>query len=215
MASRTRAVVDIRAGEGLFWCAAVIGWVTGHSYIGYGPLANGWTSVMYEGTPDTPLPEFRTGDRSSWPRDRLWDIIERYGVTQLYTAPTAIRTFMKWGTAEPSAYDLSSLRVLGTVGEPINPEAWIWYHTHIGGSSCPIVDTWWQTETGGHMISPLPGVTTTKPGSACSPTPGAFAEVVDDAGQPVAQGGGHLTSPRPWPGLPRGIWGEPCTLDPS
>ena len=204
-----RTVFDIRADEDVYWCAADIGWVTGHSYIVYGPLANGCTSVMYEGTPDTPLPEFRAGDRASWPRDRLWDIIERYGVTQLYTAPTAIRTFMKWGTAEPSAHDLSSLRVLGTVGEPINPEAWMWYHTHIGGSSCPIVDTWWQTETGGHMISPLPGVTTTKPGSACQPIPGVFAELVDDAGHPVVQGGGYLTITRPWPSMLRGIWGDP------
>ena len=204
-----RYVFDLRRETDVYWCAADIGWVTGHSYIVYGPLANGCTSVMYEGTPDTPLPEFRTGDRASWPRDRLWDIIERYGVTQLYTAPTAIRTFMKWGTAEPSAHDLSSLRVLGTVGEPINPEAWIWYHTHIGGSSCPIVDTWWQTETGGHMISPLPGVTTTKPGSACQPIPGVFAELVDDAGHPVTQGGGYLTITRPWPSMLRGIWGDP------
>ena len=204
-----RYVFDLRRETDVYWCAADIGWVTGHSYIVYGPLANGCTSVMYEGTPDTPLPEFRTGDRASWPRDRLWDIIERYGVTQLYTAPTAIRTFMKWGTTEPSAHDLSSLRVLGTVGEPINPEAWIWYHTHIGGSSCPIVDTWWQTETGGHMISPLPGVTTTKPGSACQPIPGVFAELVDDAGHPVTQGGGYLTITRPWPSMLRGIWGDP------
>ncbi len=204
-----RYVFDVRREGDVYWCAADIGWVTGHSYIVYGPLANGCTSVMYEGTPDTPLPEFRQGDRSQWPKDRLWDIIQRYGVTQLYTAPTAIRTFMKWGSAEPEAHDLSSLRVLGTVGEPINPEAWMWYHEHIGGGTCPIVDTWWQTETGGHMISPMPGVTTTKPGSACHPVPGVFAELVDDDGNPVAQGGGYLTITRPWPSMLRGIWGDP------
>ena len=204
-----RYVFDVRPEDDVYWCAADIGWVTGHSYIVYGPLANGCTSVMYEGTPDTPRPEFRSGDRNSWPRDRLWDIVERYGVTQLYTAPTAIRTFMKWGTTEPSSHDLSSLRVLGTVGEPINPEAWMWYHTNIGGESCPIVDTWWQTETGGHMISPMPGVTTTKPGSACQTIPGVFAELVDDDGNPVSQGGGYLTITRPWPSMLRGIWGDP------
>ena len=204
-----RYVFDVRPEDDVYWCAADIGWVTGHSYIVYGPLANGCTSVMYEGTPDTPRPEFRSGDRASWPRDRLWDIVERYGVTQLYTAPTAIRTFMKWGTTEPSSHDLSSLRVLGTVGEPINPEAWMWYHTNIGGGSCPIVDTWWQTETGGHMISPMPGVTTTKPGSACQTIPGVFAELVDDDGNPVSQGGGYLTITRPWPSMLRGIWGDP------
>mgnify|MGYP002821806684 FL=1 len=204
-----RYVFDVRRNEDVYWCAADIGWVTGHSYIVYGPLANGCTSVMYEGTPDTPRPEHRTGDRADWPRDRLWDIIERYGVTQLYTAPTAIRTFMKWGAEDPARHDLSSLRVLGTVGEPINPEAWMWYHEHIGGSSCPIVDTWWQTETGGHMISPMPGVTTTKPGSACHTIPGVFAELVDDAGNPVERGGGYLTITRPWPAMLRGIWGDP------
>ncbi|HCV35395.1 MAG TPA: acetate--CoA ligase [Acidimicrobiaceae bacterium] len=204
-----RYVFDLNREEDVYWCAADIGWVTGHSYIVYGPLTNGCTSVMYEGTPDTPLPEHRSGDRSQWPKDRLWDIIERYGVTQLYTAPTAIRTFMKWGESEPAGHDLSSLRVLGTVGEPINPEAWIWYHENIGGGSCPIVDTWWQTETGGHMISPLPGVTTTKPGSACSPIPGVFAELVDDAGYVVERGGGYLTISQPWPSMLRGIWGDP------
>ena len=204
-----RYVFDVRPEDDVYWCAADIGWVTGHSYIVYGPLANGCTSVMYEGTPDTPRPEFRSGDRASWPRDRLWDIVERYGVTQLYTAPTAIRTFMKWGTTEPSSHDLSSLRGRGTVGEPINPEAWMWYHTNIGGGSCPIVDTWWQTETGGHMISPMPGVTTTKPGSACQTIPGVFAELVDDDGNPVSQGGGYLTITRPWPSMLRGIWGDP------
>ncbi|MYB09026.1 MAG: acetate--CoA ligase [Acidimicrobiia bacterium] len=190
-------VFDLKPDTDVYWCAADIGWVTGHSYIVYGPLANGATSVIYEGTPDTPG------------RDRLWDIVERYGVTQLYTAPTAIRTFMKWGAQEPAKHDLSSLRVLGTVGEPINPEAWMWYHTHIGSESCPIVDTWWQTETGGHMISPLPGVTTTKPGSATHPIPGVFAELVDDDGRPVERGGGYLTITRPWPSMLRGIWGDP------
>ncbi len=190
-------VFDIKPDTDVYWCAADVGWVTGHSYIVYGPLTNGVTSVMYEGTPDTPG------------KDRLWDIVERYGVTQLYTAPTAIRMFMRWGAQEPAKHDLSSLRVLGSVGEPINPEAWMWYHEHIGGSSRPIVDTWWQTETGGHMISPLPGVTTTKPGSACRTIPGVFAELVDDAGRPVPVGGGYLTITRPWPGMLRGIWGDP------
>jgi len=188
---------DLKPDTDIYWCAADIGWVTGHSYIVYGPLANGCTSVIYEGTPDTPG------------RDRLWDIIERYKVTQLYTAPTAIRTFMKWGDQEPAKHDLSSLRVLGTVGEPINPEAWMWYHEHIGGGNTPIVDTWWQTETGGHMICPWPGVTTTKPGSACHTIPGVFAELVDDNGNPVPQGGGYLTLTKPWPGMLRGIWGAP------
>ena len=188
---------DLKPETDVYWCAADVGWVTGHSYIVYGPLANGCTSVMYEGTPDTPG------------QDRLWDIVERYGVTQLYTAPTAIRTFMKWGDQEPAKHDLSTLRVLGTVGEPINPEAWMWYHEHIGGSRTPIVDTWWQTETGGHMICPWPGVTTTKPGSACHPIPGVFTELVDDAGKPVPVGGGYLTVTHPWPGMLRGIWGDP------
>ena len=202
-------VFDLKPETDVYWCAADIGWVTGHSYIVYGPLTNGCTSVMYEGTPDTPRPEEREGDRAAWKKDRLWDIIERYGVTQLYTAPTAIRTFMKWGPEWPDGRDLSSLRVLGTVGEPINPEAWMWYHEHIGGGTSPIVDTWWQTETGGHMISPLPGVTTTKPGSGCHPIPGTFAEVVDDDGNVVTEGGGYLTLTRPWPGMLRGIWGDP------
>ena len=204
-----RYMFDLNREEDVYWCAADIGWVTGHSYIVYGPLTNGCTSVMYEGTPDTPLPEHRSGDRGQWPKDRLWDIIERYGVTQLYTAPTAIRTFMKWGESEPDAHNLSSLRVLGTVGEPINPEAWMWYHENIGGGTCAIVDTWWQTETGGHMISPMPGVTTTKPGSACHAIPGVFAELVDDAGEVVEHGGGYLTISRPWPSMLRGIWGDP------
>ena len=203
-------VFDIHPQTDVYWCAADIGWVTGHSYIVYGPLANGCTSVMYEGTPDTPRQELRgSEDRSTWSKDRLWDIIERYGVTQLYTAPTAIRTFMKWGSEEVSKYDLTSLRVLGTVGEPINPEAWMWYHENIGGSETPIVDTWWQTETGGNMITPLPGVTTTKPGSACFAIPGIYAEVVDDDGKKVTQGGGYLTITHPWPSMLRGIWGDP------
>ena len=203
-------VFDIHPESDVYWCAADIGWVTGHSYIVYGPLANGCTSVMYEGTPDTPRQDLRgSEDRSTWSKDRLWDIIERYGVTQLYTAPTAIRTFMKWGSEEVSKHDLTSLSVLGTVGEPINPEAWMWYHENIGGSQTPIVDTWWQTETGGNMITPLPGVTTTKPGSACFAIPGVYAEVVDDDGNKVMQGGGYLTITHPWPSMLRGIWGDP------
>jgi acetyl-CoA synthetase len=192
-----RVVFDLRPDDDIYWCAADIGWVTGHSYIVYGPLANGATSVLYEGTPDTPG------------RDRLWDIVERYGVTQLYTAPTAIRMFMKWGHEETEKHDLSSLRLLGSVGEPINPEAWIWYHRYIGGERCPIVDTWWQTETGGHMISPLPGVTTLKPGSATFPLPGIGAELVDDEGHRIERGGGYLTLTQPWPAMLRGIWGDP------
>jgi acetyl-CoA synthetase len=190
-------VFDLDPERDVYWCAADIGWVTGHSYIVYGPLANGATSVMYEGTPDTPG------------RDRFWDIIERYGVTILYTAPTAIRTFMKWGTQEPEKHDLTSLRLLGSVGEPINPEAWVWYQTHIGGGRCPVVDTWWQTETGAIMISPLPGATTLKPGSATFPLPGIGAELVDDAGEVVTEGGGYLTLTRPWPSMLRGIYGDP------
>ena len=205
-----RAVFDLRPETDVYWCAADIGWVTGHSYIVYGPLANGATSVMYEGTPDTPREDLRDGaDPAEWDRDRLWDIIERYGVTQLYTAPTAIRTFMKWGAEWPGRHDLSSLRVLGTVGEPINPEAWMWYHRNIGSERCPIVDTWWQTETGGDMIAPLPGITSTKPGSACRPLPGISAEIVDDAGNVVERGGGYLTLTKPWPSMLRGIWGDP------
>jgi acetyl-CoA synthetase len=192
-----KVVFDLHPESDVYWCAADIGWVTGHSYIVYGPLTNAATSVMYEGTPDTPH------------RARLWEIVERYGVTQLYTAPTAIRTFMKWGPDEPAKHDLSSLRLLGTVGEPINPEAWMWYHQHIGGERCPIVDTWWQTETGAQMIAPLPGVVTTKPGSATFPLPGVGAEVVDEAGNRVEQGGGYLTLTRPWPAMLRGIWGDP------
>jgi acetyl-CoA synthetase len=190
-------VFDLHPDTDVYWCAADIGWVTGHSYIVYGPLANGATSVMYEGTPDTPG------------RDRLWSIAEKYGVTILYTAPTAIRTFMKWGTQEPESHDLSSLRLLGSVGEPINPEAWVWYWQHIGGGRCPVVDTWWQTETGAIMVSPLPGATTLKPGSATFPLPGIGAEVVDDEGNRVERGGGYLTLTRPWPSMLRGIWGDP------
>ena len=190
-------VFDLHPETDVFWCTADVGWVTGHIYIVYGPLANGATSVMYEGVPNYPA------------NDRLWAIIEKYKVTKFYTAPTAIRTFMKWGAAEPAKHDLSSLQLLGSVGEPINPEAWMWYRENIGGGTCPVVDTWWQTETGGIMISPLPGATTTKPGSATFPLPGIGAEVVDDTGGRIDQGGGYLTLTRPWPGMLRGIWGDP------
>ena len=192
-----RLVFDLNPDKDIFWTAADIGWVTGHSYIVYGPLANATTSVMYEGTPDTPT------------RDRWWQIVERYKVNILYTAPTTIRTFMKWGEDLPAAHDLSSLRLLGSVGEPINPEAWIWYRTHIGGNRCPIVDTWWQTETGGIMISPLPGITATKPGAAMKPLPGVTADVVSNDGTSVGNGeGGLLVIKDPWPGMLRGIWGD-------
>ncbi|MGH7517876.1 MAG: acetate--CoA ligase [Gemmatimonadales bacterium] len=195
VASTTRYVFDLKEDD-VFWCTADIGWVTGHSYVVYGPLALGATVLMYEGAPD-------------WPeRDRFWKIVARYGVTVFYTAPTAIRAFMKWGPEHPAAHDLSTLRLLGSVGEPINPEAWMWYHEHIGGSRCPIVDTWWQTETGGIMISPLPGVTTTKPGSATLPLPGISAELVDTGGTPLQRGGGFLTLSEPWPGMLRTIWGD-------
>jgi acetyl-CoA synthetase len=190
-------VFDLHPETDVYWCTADVGWVTGHSYIVYGPLSNGATVVMYEGVPNYPG------------NDRFWDIVEKYKVTILYTAPTAIRTFMKWGVEEPAKHDLSSLRVIGSVGEPINPEAWMWYREVIGGGRCPVVDTWWQTETGGIMISPLPGATTTKPGSATFPLPGVSAEVVDEAGNTVAKGGGYLTLTRPWPGMLRGIWGDP------
>ncbi|MFZ2515584.1 MAG: acetate--CoA ligase [Candidatus Lutibacillus vidarii] len=198
-AAYTNAVVhDVHPDTDVYWCTADIGWVTGHSYIVYGPMALGATQVMYEGTPDTPH------------QGRWWEIVQQYGVTVLYTAPTAIRTFMKWGDAIPAGFDLSSLRVLGSVGEPINPEAWMWYRDHIGGGRCPIVDTWWQTETGGIMISPLPGVTALKPGSAQRPIPGIGAEVVDDAGHAVPNGGGgYLVLNKPWPAMLRGIWGDP------
>ena len=192
-----RLVFDVKPETDVCWTAADIGWVTGHSYIVYGPLANGATSVMYEGTPDTPT------------RDRWWEIVERYKVTILYTAPTTIRTFMKWGEDLPAAHDLSSLRLLGSVGEPINPEAWIWYRTHIGGERCPIVDTWWQTETGGIMITPLPGITATKPGAAMTPFPGISADVIDNDGNSVGNDeGGYLVITEPWPGMLRGIYGD-------
>ena len=192
------AVFDVKPETDVFWTAADIGWVTGHSYIVYGPLANGVTSVMYEGTPETPH------------RGRWWEIVQEYGVTILYTAPTTIRTFMKWGEQVPAGYDLSSLRLLGSVGEPINPEAYVWYRHHIGGDRCPVVDTWWQTETGAIMISPLPGVTSGKPGAAMRPLPGIGADVVDDTGASVPNGsGGYLVLTRPWPSMLRTIWGDP------
>ena len=197
VATTHRYVFDVKPDD-VYWCAADAGWVTGHSYIVYGPLANGTTGVLYEGTPDFPDP------------GRWWEIVARYGVTILYTAPTAIRAHMKWGPRHADAHDLSSLRLLGSVGEPINPEAWIWYHRHIGGERCPIVDTWWQTETGGIMIAPLPGLTTTKPGSATRPFPGVEADVVDERGEPVPPGeGGYLVLKRPWPAMLRGIYGDP------
>jgi acetyl-CoA synthetase len=191
-----RNVFDLKPDEDVYWCAADVGWVTGHSYIVYGPLANGATSVMYEGAPDYP-------DKDIW-----WETIERYGVTIFYTAPTAIRACMKWGTEYPDRHDLRSLRLLGSVGEPINPKAWLWYHKVIGGGGCPIVDTWWQTETGHIMISPLPGITATKPGSATQPLPGIDAAVVDDAGEPVEGGEGLLVLRRPWPGMLRTLYRE-------
>ncbi|MGC8480376.1 MAG: acetate--CoA ligase [Acidimicrobiales bacterium] len=192
-----RMVFDIQPDD-IYWCTADIGWVTGHSYIVYGPLANGVTSVLYEGVPNYPE------------KDRLWSIVEKYKVTQLYTAPTSIRTFMKWGTEYPESHDMSSLRIIGTVGEPINPEAWMWYHKFVGGERCPIVDTWWQTETGHIMISPLPGVTTTKPGSATTPLPGIGADIVDDEGHSVPLGsGGYLVLTQPWPGMARTIFRDP------
>jgi len=191
-----RLVFDIQP-DTVFWCAADVGWVTGHSYIVYGPLLNGVTSVMYEGTPDFPG------------RDRWWAIAEKYGVTVLYTAPTAIRTFMKWGHEHVEQHDLSRLRLLGSVGEPINPEAWMWYREHVGGNRTPVVDTWWQTETGGIMIAPLPGVTTCKPGSATRPLPGFSADVVGEDGVSVPPGGGgYVVLTKPWPGMLRGIWGD-------
>ena len=192
----TKYVFDLRPTD-VYWCTADVGWVTGHSYVVYGPLANGATSFMYEGAPNHPEP------------DRFWRIVAQYGVTILYTAPTAIRAFMKWGEQWPKKHDLSSLRLLGTVGEPINPEAWMWYHEVIGGKRCPIVDTWWQTETGGIMITPLPGATPTKPGTATLPFFGIVPEVVDDQGRPVPRlSGGKLVIRQPWPGMLRGIWGD-------
>jgi len=191
------AVFDLKPETDVYWCTADIGWVTGHSYIVYGPLANGATSVMYEGTPDTPH------------RGRFWELVQKYRVSILYTAPTAIRTFAKWGEEVPAKFDLSSLRLLGSVGEPINPEAWMWYREHIGGNRCPVVDTWWQTETGAIMISPLPGVTATKPGSAMAALPGVVADVVDDTGKSVPPGGGgYLVLREPWPAMLRTIWGD-------
>jgi acetyl-CoA synthetase len=193
-----RNVFDLKPEKDIYWCTADVGWVTGHSYIVYGPMINGATQVMYEGTPDSPT------------KGRMFEIIEKYGVTILYTAPTLIRTWMKWGDEFPKASNLSTLRLLGSVGEPINPEAWMWYREVIGGNRCPIVDTWWQTETGAIMISPLPGVTATKPGSAMGTLPGISAEVVDDNAQPVGNGGGgYLVLDKPWPSMLRGIWGEP------
>jgi acetyl-CoA synthetase len=192
----TKWVFDLKEDD-VYWCTADIGWVTGHSYVVYGPLANGATVLMYEGAPD-------------WPeKDRFWSIIERYGVTVFYTAPTAIRAFMRWGTEWPRKRDLSTLRLLGTVGEPINPEAWIWYHQNIGRERCPVVDTWWQTETGMIMITPLPGITSTRPGSATQPFPGVSAEVRDGLGRRVETGGGLLTLTKPWPAMLRGIYGDP------
>ena len=197
VAATHRLIFDIHEDD-VFWCAADIGWVTGHSYIVYGPLANHTTGIIYEGAPD-------------WPdKDRLWEIAERYRATILYTAPTAIRAFMRWGPEHVEKHDLSSLRLLGSVGEPINPEAWIWYWTHIGGERCPIVDTWWQTETGAILITPLPGVTPLKPGSATNPFPGIQADVVDESGNTVPMGGGgYLVLRHPWPSIARTIWGDP------
>jgi acetyl-CoA synthetase len=191
------AVFDLKPDSDLYWCGADIGWITGHSYIVYGPLANRATSFMYEGVPNSP-------DEHRW-----WQMIEKYKISILYTAPTTIRTFMKWGEQIPAAHDLTSLRLLGSVGEPINPEAWMWYREHIGGNRCPVVDTWWQTETGAIMISPLPGVTSTKPGSATRPLPGIGADVVDSEGNSVPNGGGGLlVLTEPWPSMTRGIWGD-------
>jgi len=197
VAATHRMIFDIHEDD-VFWCSADIGWVTGHSYIVYGPLANHTTGIIYEGAPD-------------WPeKDRLWQVVQKYRATILYTAPTAIRAFMRWGTEFPAKHDLSSLRLLGTVGEPINPEAWVWYWTHIGGERCPVVDTWWQTETGSILITPLPGVTSLKPGSATFPFPGIVADVFDEHGHSVALGGGgYLVLKRPWPAIARTIWGDP------
>jgi acetyl-CoA synthetase len=195
VAATTKIVFDLREDD-IFWCTADIGWVTGHSYLVYGPLANAATCVMYEGAPDTPG------------KDRFWDICARRGVTILYTAPTAIRAFMKWGNDAPALHDLSKLRLLGSVGEPINPEAWMWYREHIGGDRCPIVDTWWQTETGSIVISPLPGITETKPGSATMPLPGYTADLLDDQAKSIPVGGGLLALTRPWPSMLRTIWGD-------
>ncbi|MFQ5498506.1 MAG: acetate--CoA ligase [Candidatus Zixiibacteriota bacterium] len=191
----TKYVFDLKDDD-VFWCTADCGWVTGHSYIVYGPMANGATQVMYEGAPNWPDP------------DRFWQIVEEFGVTVFYTAPTAIRAFMKWGDEWPEKHDLSSLRLLGTVGEPINPEAWMWYRKIIGHENCPIVDTWWQTETGHILITPLPGITATKPGSATQAFPGIDAVILDENGKEVKEGGGYLAIRKPWPGMLRGIWGD-------
>jgi acetyl-CoA synthetase len=193
----TAMVFDLDAGRDVFWCTADVGWITGHSYIVYGPLANGCTSVMFEGAPDYP-------DKDIW-----WQIVERYGVTIFYTAPTAIRACMKWGEDYPAKHSLSSLRLLGTVGEPINPKAWLWYHTVIGGERCPIVDTWWQTETGAIMITTLPGLLPAKPGSAGLPLPGISAALADESGGEVAQGSGLLALTRPWPAMLRTLYHDP------
>ena len=191
-------VFDLKPETDVYWCTADVGWITGHSYMVYGPMINGATQVMYEGTPDTPG------------KDRIFKLVEKYKVTILYTAPTLIRTWMKWGDEFPHSCDLSSLRLLGSVGEPINPEAWMWYREVIGHNNCPIVDTWWQTETGSIMVSPLPGITATKPGSAMRPLPGVDATVIDDEGRVVGNGhSGYLTLNKPWPSMMRGVWGEP------
>jgi acetyl-CoA synthetase len=188
-------VFDLKDSD-VFWCTADIGWITGHSYVVYGLLANGATEVMYEGAPD-------------WPdKDRFWDMIARHGVTVFYTAPTAIRAFMRWGAEWPRRHDMSTLRLLGTVGEPINPEAWMWYYQHIGGERCPVVDTWWQTETGAILVTPLPGLTALKPGSATKPFPGIAAEVVNNRGELIESGGGYLVLKRPWPSMLRTIYGD-------
>ncbi|MEO8880364.1 MAG: acetate--CoA ligase [Gemmatimonadaceae bacterium] len=194
-AATTRLIFDLKESD-VYWCTADVGWVTGHSYIVYGPLANGATCMMFEGTPDWPA------------KDRFWELCEKYGVTIFYTAPTAIRAFMKWGAQHADKHDLSKLRLLGSVGEPINPEAWMWYREHIGHDKCPIVDTWWQTETGAIMISPLPGITETTPGSATVAFPGIFAELLDDSAKPIKVGGGLLAITKPWPGMLRTIWGD-------
>jgi acetyl-CoA synthetase len=192
----TKWVFDLKE-EDTFWCTADIGWVTGHSYIVYGPLANGATSLMYEGAPDYP------------DIGRFWAIVEKYRVSIFYTAPTAIRAFMRWGEEYPKKYDLSSLRLLGSVGEPINPEAWMWYYTHIGSGKCPVVDTWWQTETGSILITPLPGITKLKPGSATKPFPGIQADIVDENGKTIKEGAGYLVLRNPWPSMLRTIYGDP------
>jgi acetyl-CoA synthetase len=193
----TKLVFDLKEEKDVYWCTADIGWITGHTYIVFGPMANGATQVIYEGAPDFPQ------------KDRFWSLIEDYKVSIFYTAPTAIRAFMKWGDEHPAKHDLSSLRLLGSVGEPINPEAWVWYLHHIGGDKCPIVDTWWQTETGSIMITPLPGITTTVPGSATTTFPGVEAKLInEDGSEVVGAGGGYLALTRPWPSMLRGLWGD-------